>query len=73
MKNMRCSECGSKNEYEWKEVLRRYESDEYQVEINVKVPVCIKCGAPIFDETIENDTINTFCHIDILTHFVYLY
>lgn len=29
MKNMRCSECGSKNEYEWKEVLRRYESDEY--------------------------------------------
>lgn len=55
MKNMRCSECGSKNEYEWKEVLRRYESDEYQVEINVKVPVCIKCGAPIFDEAIENE------------------
>ena len=50
---MRCFECGTKNEYELKEVTRKYEGDGYCFDLTVCVPFCKVCGAPLVDEEIE--------------------
>jgi len=53
MKNTICFECGSKNEYELREISRLYEGDGYSFTMDVKVPFCKKCGAPVTIEEIE--------------------
>lgn len=55
MSKMRCSECGTRNEYELKKSVRRYQGDGYDFEFEVTEPFCSKCGAPISDEEIESE------------------
>lgn len=50
-----CFECGAKNDYEFKDTVRVYEGDGYSFEILVNIPFCKKCGAPIYDEKLENE------------------
>lgn len=53
MKNIICFECGSKNEYELRDITRLYEGEGYSFTMDVKVPFCKKCGAPVIIEEIE--------------------
>lgn len=55
MSRMRCSECGARNKYEFKETDRRYQGDGYDFTLSVKVPFCSMCGAPISNEEIESE------------------
>lgn len=55
MGKMRCSECGARNEYELKEMNRRYQGDGYDFTLSVRVPFCSMCGAPITNEEIESE------------------
>ena len=55
MSKMRCSECGTRNEYELKKSVRRYQGDGYDFELVVREPFCSKCGAPIPNEEIESE------------------
>lgn len=55
MKKMICVECGTKDSFEMKEVTRKYEGDGYYFEMQVCVPFCKKCGAPITNEEIEEE------------------
>lgn len=55
MSDLRCFECGAKNEYEMKEDTREYKGEGYQFTLNVTLPFCKRCGAPLVDETIEQD------------------
>ena len=48
-----CFECGSEELYEWKIVSRKYEGEGYSFSMDVKVPFCKVCGAPITIEEIE--------------------
>lgn len=48
-----CFECGSVDEYELRDSVRRYEGDGYSFTLPVKVPFCKRCGAPMTIETIE--------------------
>lgn len=50
-----CFECGSKNQYNFKDVIRKYKGDGYDFEVLVKVPFCEKCGAPIYVENVERE------------------
>ena len=51
--NMRCFECGTKNEYELKQITRKYEGNGYCFDLTVCVPFCKVCGAPLEDEETE--------------------
>ena len=53
MGNNLCIECGSKDTYEVKDIIREYEGDGYHFEILVSLPFCKTCGAPIYDEELE--------------------
>lgn len=48
-----CFECGSKDDYQMKKVIRKYEGDDYSFELEVEAAFCKHCGAPIADEEIE--------------------
>lgn len=50
-----CSECGSENKYELRNVTRKYAGDGYSFEISVCIPFCTICGALIDDEEIETE------------------
>ncbi len=50
-----CFECGSVNEYELRDSVRRYEGDGYSFTLPVKTPFCKECGAPITIESIEEE------------------
>ena len=54
-KKILCFECGNLNNYNLKETIRKYEGEGYQFEMLVKIPFCEVCGAPIYDEEIENE------------------
>lgn len=54
-KKLLCFECGNLNNYNLKEIIRKYEGEGYQFEMLVKIPFCEVCGAPIYDEEIENE------------------
>ena len=54
-KKILCFECGNLNNYNLKEIIRKYEGEGYQFEMLVKIPFCEVCGAPIYDEEIENE------------------
>ncbi len=67
---MRCFECGTKNDYELKQVTRQYEGDGYCFNLDVCIPFCKVCGAPLVDEEIEaaiakqaNEKIREQCNI----------
>lgn len=53
MGNILCIECGTKDTYELKDIIREYEGDGYHFEILVSLPFCPQCGAPIYDEELE--------------------
>lgn len=55
MNNKLCIECGAKNTYELKSVIREYEGNGYHFEMLVNIPFCEICGAPIYDEEIERE------------------
>ncbi|MBQ8558589.1 MAG: DUF4065 domain-containing protein [Tyzzerella sp.] len=55
MRNTICFECGSKNDYELRKTKRQYEGEGYCFTMDVEVPFCKKCGAPIVIEEIERD------------------
>ena len=50
-----CFECGTKDNYELKDTIRVYEGDSYDFELWVNIPFCKNCGAPIYDEELENE------------------
>lgn len=50
-----CFECGSVNDYELRNSIRKYEGENYSFTLKVKVPFCKKCGAPITIEKIEKE------------------
>lgn len=52
-----CFECGSKEEVELRETIRKYEGDGYSFEMKVKEPFCKTCNAPIAIEEIEDDIV----------------
>jgi len=54
-KEMMCLECGATNTYEFRDTTREYEGDGYHFELTVTVPFCKVCGAPIYDEELEQD------------------
>lgn len=54
-KGKMCYECGTKDAYELKETIRKYEGDGYQFEMLVNVPFCVQCGAPIYDQNLEKE------------------
>ncbi len=56
-KEIRCFECGAKNSYELKEIIRNYSGDGYSFEMLVKIPFCKECKTPIFSEEIESDIV----------------
>lgn len=49
-----CMECGTKNQYELRDSIRKYEGEGYQFDLLVQVPFCKKCGAPIDMEEVED-------------------
>ena len=53
--NKVCLECGARDGYEWKDMVREYEGDGYHFEIPVKIPFCRVCGAPVYDEEAERE------------------
>lgn len=53
-KRWECFECGNRNDIELKKVIRRYNGEGYAFELEVEVPVCLKCGNEIYDDEIEN-------------------
>lgn len=55
MREKICYECGTKDAYEIRETIREYEGDGYHFELLVKVPFCTKCGAPIYDQELEEE------------------
>lgn len=55
MGNTICFECGSKNDYELRKTKRQYEREGYCFTMDVEMPFCKKCGAPIVIEEIERD------------------
>ncbi len=56
MENMKmCFECGAKEQYEFKDTIRKYEGEGYHFEMSVKVPFCKICQAPIYMEAVENE------------------
>lgn len=55
MEKIICLECGSANDYELRDSIRKYEGEDYNFSLNVKVPFCKKCGAPVVIEKIEKD------------------
>lgn len=46
-------ECGTENDYEFKKEARRYKNKGYDFVMDVEVPFCKRCGAPIEDEELE--------------------
>ncbi len=54
---MICIECGNENAYELRKVTRKYEGDDYCFDLEVEVPFCTNCGAPIEDDDIEEEII----------------
>lgn len=52
-KRVLCIECGSKDDYEFREMIREYEGEGYHFEMLVNVPFCRKCGAPVYIEDVE--------------------
>lgn len=50
-----CFECGAKEQYEFKDTIRKYEGEGYNFEMVVKVPFCKKCKAPMYMEAVENE------------------
>lgn len=52
-KNIICFECGAGNEYGFRKVSRKYEGDGYSFKMDVEIPICKCCGAPIDEEEIE--------------------
>lgn len=55
MGNKLCIECGTKDTYEFRDIIREYDGDGYHFEILVSLPFCKKCGAPIYDEDLEKN------------------
>lgn len=51
-KKITCFECGGES-YELRNVIRRYEGDGYAFDMEVTIPFCKVCGAPIDVEEIE--------------------
>ena len=54
-KEMLCLECGAKGTYELRDTIREYKGDGYHFELTVTVPFCKVCGAPIYDEELEQE------------------
>ena len=52
-KRVLCIECGSKDDYEFREMIREYEGEAYHFEMLVNVPFCRQCGAPVYIEDVE--------------------
>lgn len=50
---MRCSDCGTRNQYKMREQVRKYEGDGYNFAMKVTVPFCKMCGSLIVCEEIE--------------------
>lgn len=50
-----CMECGTENNYEWREVSRKYEGADYSIELKVNIPYCKECGAPIDVDEVEEE------------------
>ncbi len=48
-----CFECGAQGGYEFRKSIRKYEGEGYGFELVVDIPFCQACGAPIYDEVIE--------------------
>ncbi|MBQ9700660.1 MAG: hypothetical protein IJV71_08585, partial [Lachnospiraceae bacterium] len=57
MEKIFCVECGC-NEFVMKKYRRNYEGDGYNFYLDVEVPFCIKCGAEIDVEEIEDEIID---------------
>ncbi|MCI9020296.1 MAG: DUF4065 domain-containing protein [Eubacterium sp.] len=57
MENRICMECGTKDTYEFRNMIREYEGDGYHFELPVSLPFCKKCGAPIYDEELEKNIV----------------
>ena len=55
MESLMCFECGEEDSYEIREVEREYIGDGYNFTLQVKVPFCCKCGAPIVCEELEDE------------------
>lgn len=55
MEKIICFECATVNEYEMRQVVRKYEGEGYSFELEVEVPFCPKCGNQLVSETIEED------------------
>ena len=53
-KRWECFECGNVDDIELKKVIRRYNGEGYDFELEVDVPVCLKCGNEIYDDEIED-------------------
>lgn len=52
----RCFECGNASgKWIMKKESRTYEGNDYCFDLEVEVPCCDKCGAPIYDKTIEKE------------------
>lgn len=56
MRKLMCNECGySSEKLVLNKVVRRYQGDDYDFELEVEVPFCEKCGSPLYDKKIEQD------------------
>lgn len=52
-KQVRCFECGTKDDYFMKKEIRKYEGDGYKFELEVEVPYCSNCKEPLVIESVE--------------------
>lgn len=50
-----CAECGTKNEYEMRKTVRRFEGEGYSFELEAEIPYCTKCNSPIWIDEIEDE------------------
>ena len=50
-----CFECGAKGQYEFRDIVRKYEGEDYHFEMTVNVPFCKICKAPMYIEAVENE------------------
>ncbi|MBR3771375.1 MAG: DUF4065 domain-containing protein [Clostridium sp.] len=53
-KQVRCFECGAKDDYFMKKEIRKYEGDGYKFELEVEVPYCSKCKESLVIESVED-------------------
>lgn len=50
-----CLECGAENNYEIRKDIAKFEGEGYSFEMEVEIPFCKECGAPVYVEEIEEE------------------